>query len=57
MVLTLQRVDKRYGSVSQYVRDHCGFSAEDTHRIRKNMLFQVCSYAASTDGSSDVETI
>lgn len=40
MTLTLQRVDERYGGVSQYVRDHCSFSAEDVDRIRSNMLCQ-----------------
>lgn len=40
MALTLQRVDERYGGVSQYVRDHCSLSAEDVDRIRTNMLCQ-----------------
>lgn len=39
MALTLQRINERYGGISKYAQDHCGFSAEDIDRIRQNLLF------------------
>ncbi|KAJ6012323.1 hypothetical protein N7522_002678 [Penicillium canescens] len=52
MTLALQSVHERYGGIGQYAQDHCGFSAEDIHRIRQNML---CPIKASTAGKLDHE--